>query len=176
MGFLSRLFGSSKSQPRVLAHVAFDGAIRVIETPTSDGWKIAEDHRSGDGFTVRVLKYVLPLQPMPLALLAKIYTSAEAPPEPASTDWRTTFQALFSSFTNVETTATTQLTMTASLPATQAIIDGIGAEPAVEIRIRERRAVLGTQQFIVTAMGDRSAFEQHAVEIEQWFSTCAFVP
>jgi hypothetical protein len=181
-GFFSRLFGASspaKDRPRILVHVAFDGAIRVFETPTSEGWQAAEDQRQGEDFTVMVLKYILPMEPMPLGLLAKIYTmdgGCQPPQDPSSTDWRAEFQALFSSFSNVETRASKQLTMTDSLTATEAVIEGVGADPAVPLRVRERRAVLGNEKFIVTAIGSPAAFDQHAGEIEQWFSTSAFVP
>lgn len=182
MSFFSRLFGSSppaRAQPRLRAHIAFDGAIRVFETPTSEGWQIAEDQRRGADFTVMVLKYILPMEPMPLALLAKLYTAdgGAAPPRaPATVDWQSAFGSLFSSFSNVETRVSKQLTMTDALPATEAVLDGVGADLAVPLRIRERRAVLNHEEFIVTAMGSPTAFEQHAAEIEQWFSTSAFVP
>jgi hypothetical protein len=182
MGFFARLFGgssSSKQRPRILAHIAFGGAIRVFETPTSEGWRNTEDQRQGEDFAVMVLKYILPMEPVPLALLAKTYTAqgAGAPPQdPSSTDWRAAFQALFSSFSNVETRGSKQLTMTDSLAAVEAVLEGTGSNPAVPLRIRERRAVLGNEQFIVTAMGSPTAFEEHAGEIEQWFSTSAFVP
>jgi hypothetical protein len=182
MGFFTHLFGgssSSKQRPRILAHIAFGGAIRVLETPTSAGWQNAEDQRQGEDFTVMVLKYILPMEPMPLALLAKIYTAqgAGAPPQdPSTTDWRAAFQTLFSSFSNVETRGSQQLTMTDSLAAVEAVIEGTGSNPSVPLRIRERRSVLGNEQFIVTAMGSPAAFEGHGEEIEQWFSTSAFVP
>jgi hypothetical protein len=183
MGFFSRLLtsasGKAHHQPRILAHIAFDGAIRVFESPTSEGWQNSENHRAGDGFTVMVLKYILPMSPMPLALLAKIYTvegTRDPPEDPKTTDWRAAFQALFSTFSGVETRAAKQLTMTDSLDAFEAVLDGIGAEPAVPLRVRERRARLGSEQFIVTAMGSPVAFEEHADEIDRWFSTSAFVP
>jgi hypothetical protein len=182
MSFFSRLFRSSppaQTQPRIRVHSAFDGAIQVIETPASDDWQIAEDQRRGADFTVMVLKYILPMEPMPLALLAKIYTrdgGAAPPQDPATLDWQSVFGALFSSFSNVETRVSTQLTMTSSLPATEAVLDGVSADLGVPLRIRERRAVLNQEEFIVTAMGSTAAFEQHAAEIEQWFSTSTFVP
>jgi hypothetical protein len=130
MGFLSRLFGRSSSvrqQPRIVAHSAFDGAIRVFEVPTSEGWQHAEDQRRGDDFTVMVLKYILPMEPMPLALLAKVYTlEGGSPQDPTTMDWRAAFQALFASFSHLETRASKQLTMTASLDAVEAVLDGVG--------------------------------------------------
>ncbi len=182
MSFFSRLFGSSspaKAPSRIRVHIAFDGAIRVLETPASEGWQIDEDQRRGADFTVRVLKYILPMDPMPLALLAKIYSvegGAAPPRDPATLDWQSVFGALFSSFSNVELRGSQQLTMTDSLTATEAVLDGVSADLAVPLRIRERRAVLNHEEFIVTAMGSTAAFEQHATEIEQWFSTSAFVP
>ena len=181
MGFLSRLFGGSSSArqpPRIVAHSAFDGAIRVFEVPTSAGWQSAEDERRGNDFTVVVLKYILPMEPMPLALLAKIYTLEEeaAPQDPTATDWRAAFQALFASFSNVETRASKQLTMTGSLDAVETVLDGVGVEPAVPLRVRERRSILGHEEFMVTAIGSPAAFAEHADEIERWFSTSAFVP
>lgn len=126
-----------------------------------------------------VLKYIFPMSPVPLALLAKIYAvddGRQKPQDPRQTDWREVFQPLFSSFTAVQTHPAQQLTMKSSLEAMEAVIDGVGAEPAVSLRVRERRAVAGQEQFIVTAMGTPGAFEEHASEIESWFSTSAFVP
>lgn len=172
MGFLARFF--PKTKPRIVADVAFDGAIRVLETPDSSDWRISEDRRDGDGFSVRVLKYVLPLQPMPLALLAKIYELTEAPP--TKTDWRAVFASMFSEIVDVSETAVTQLTMAASLPAEEVVMNGVGAEPRVPLRIRERRSVSGHQQFIVTAIGTPEAFDERKADIDRWFETSAFVP
>src|SRR5438105_14163267 len=92
MGFLSRLFGSGKDQspPRIVTHEAFDGAIRVIESPAgwSPEWEASEEQREGDGFNVIGLKYVLPLAPRRLILRAKIYTLSEPPPDSRNTDFR----------------------------------------------------------------------------------------
>lgn len=126
-----------------------------------------------------MLKYVLSMQPLPLALLVKSYTlevGSSPPGDPSTTDWRKIFQALFSSFTSVETQASKQLTMTNSLDAVEAVIDGMGTQPAVPMRVRERRAVMGNEQFIVTAIGSPAAFQQHGDEIDRWFSTSAVVP
>ncbi len=180
MGWFSRLFGTAgSSRPRIVAHLAFDGAVRVLEAPTSEGWRSAEDERRGEDFSVKVLKYVLPLDPVPLALLAKVYAlegAAEPPPDPKSTDWRAAFDALFASIGSLETREARQLTMTSELPAFEAVLEGTGRQPAEPLRLRERRAVSAREQFIVTAMGAPSAFVAHAEEIERWFATSAFVP
>jgi hypothetical protein len=183
MGFLSRLFGGGKPPPKwapsVVAHLAFDGAIRVIETPRGEGWQRFEESRQGDGFTVMVLKYILPATPAPLALLAKIYTNAEdrPPPEdPSATDWRQIFRPLLSEISSVTTLATRQLTMTRALPAWEAVIDGTGADSGLPLRIRERRAVLERELFIVTVMGSPGLFQAHAGEIDRWFDNTTFVP
>lgn len=175
MGFFSRLFGTKAPAPRVIAHVAFGGAIRVIESPTSDAWEVAENERSGEDFTVRVVKYVLPMEPAPLALLAKIYTGSAVAEPPERTDWRAVFGSLFSEISSVETKAATQLTMKGSLGGVEALLSGTSAD-GVPIRLRERRSVQGREQFIVTAMGPADAFAAHPDEIERWFSTSAFVP
>jgi hypothetical protein len=180
MGFLSRLFGvkaPAKWEPAVIAHAAFDGAINVIETPRGEGWKQFEESRQGEGFTVMVLKYILPVQPAPLALLAKIYTNDEgwAPPEdPATTNWREIFRALLSDISGVTTLATRQRLMTHAIPATEAVIDGLGADSGLPLRLRERRAVLGRELFIVTAMGSPALFEAHAGDIDRWFDSATF--
>jgi hypothetical protein len=183
MGFLSRLLGRGKPpakwEPPVVAHEAFDGAIRVIETPRGPGWERSEDGRRGDGFTVMVLKYILPATPAPLALLAKVYTNAEdrpPPDDPAATDWRRIFGPLLSEISNVTTLATRQLTMTKALPAWEAVLDGVGADSGLPLRIRERRAVLARELYIVTAMGSPALFETYAGDIDRWFDSAAFVP
>jgi hypothetical protein len=187
MGLLSRLLGRDKgarTPPEqrpfdVVAHVAFEGAIHVIETPLGKDWQHDEDARDGDGFTVMVLKYLLPASPTPLALLAKIYTTSAgfAPPQdPALTDWRAIFGPLFAEI-SVAAQATHQTTMQGTqLPACEAIVDGTGADSGAPLRVRERRAVLNEEQFILTAMGTPDLFDAHAVDIENWFSTAAFVP
>ena len=188
MGFLSRLLGGGKAtrpppeqrQFDVIAHVAFEGAIHVIETPLGKDWQHDEDAREGEGFTVMVLKYILPAAPTPLALLAKIYTTSAgfAPPQdPALTDWHAIFGPLFAEISGVAAQATHQTTMQGTqLPACEAIVDGKGADSGAPMRIRERRAVLNEEQFILTAMGTPELFAAHADDIENWFSTAAFVP
>lgn len=119
MGFLSRLLGGGKTPRKqrpfdVIAHVAFEGAIHVIETPLGKDWQHDEDAREGDGFTVMVLKYILPASPTPMALLAKIYTTTAGytpPEEPALTDWRAIFGPLFAEISNVAIEPTHQTTM-----------------------------------------------------------------
>jgi hypothetical protein len=183
MGFLSRLLGGGKPPPRwepsVAAHEAFDGAIRVIEAPRGPGWERAQESRQGDGFTALVLKYILPVAPAPLVLLAKIYTNAEdrpAPEGPATTDWRAIFRPLLSEISSVTTLATRQLTMTKALPAWEAVLDGVGADSGAPLRIRERRAVVDRELFIVTAMGSPALFAAHAADVDRWFDGTAFVP
>jgi hypothetical protein len=183
MGFLSRLFGGAKPPapwtPRVVDHVAFDGAIRVIETPRGEGWTYTEESREGEGFTVMVLKYILPASPAPLALLAKVYTHADgwAPPaDPSTTNWRQVLRSLFSEISGLSTMATRQLTMTRALPASEATLDGIGADSGLLWRLRECRAVLDRELFIVSVMGTPALFETHAADIDRWFDSAAFVP
>jgi hypothetical protein len=177
------LLGGSKPEakwePSVIAHTAGDGAIRALDVPRGPGWEHAEDARQGDGFTVVVLKYILPATPAPLALLAKIYTNDEGEPlpeDPAATDWRRIFRPLLSEISSVTTLATRQLTMTKALPAWEAVIDGVGADSGAPLRIRERRAVLDRELFIVTAMGSPALFDAHAGEIDRWFDSTALVP
>lgn len=180
MGFLSRRRGGDKrAAPGLVAHVAFDGAIRVIETPRGDGWQHSEQSREGDGFTVLVLKYILPAAPAPLALLAKIYTFGEdrTPPEdPATTDWRGVFRPLLSEVSDLRILATRQLTMTKALPSWEASLDGLGADSGTPLRIRERRAVVDRELFIVTAMGSPALFRAYAADIDRWFDSAAFTP
>jgi hypothetical protein len=183
MGFFSRLLGGAKPpakwEPSVIAHTACGGAIRVLEVPRGSGWEYAEDERQGDGFTVLVLKYILPATPAPLALLAKIYANDEdrpPPGDPAATDWRQIFRPLLSEISSVTTLATRQLTMTKALPAWEAVLDGLGADSGAPLRIRERRAVVDRELFIVTAMGAPALFEAHAADIDRWFDSAAFVP
>jgi len=183
-----KLLGSKAAPPArlakgrfsVISHVAFDGAVRVLEAPLDEGWEYDEAQREGDGFTVMVLKYLLPASPTPLALLAKIYTIAPGytPPEaPERTDWRMAFGPLFAVIENVAVQTTTQTTMAGtSLPACEAIVDGPGGDAGASLRIRERRAVLAEQQFIVTAMGPPELLAAHAADVEKWFATAVFVP
>ena len=57
MGFLSRLLGGGKAAPtppaqrpfEVVAHVAFEGAIHVMETPLGKDWEHDEDARGPGG-------------------------------------------------------------------------------------------------------------------------------
>jgi len=179
MGFFSRILGirPKPAKPSIIAHEAHGGAIRVFETPLGEDWGYQEDSREGDGFTVMVLKYVLPATPTPLALLAKVYTHHPASaPEPRAPEWREALGVLFSSIATVDARDATQTTMTGSLPAWEAIIDGVGAEPVAPLRIRERRSVLGRELFIVTAMGPPDMFAAQAQDIDNWFSSSAFVP
>lgn len=124
-----------------------------------------------------VLKYILPNQPTPLVLSAKIYTNhPNAAPEPSEPDWREALGALFSSIATIEARSTQQTTMTSSLPAWEAVIDGVGADPVAPLRIRERRSVLGRELFIVTAMGPPDLFASHSQAVDNWFASSAFVP
>lgn len=192
MGFWSRLLGRLPGRPAgaparlakgrfsIISHVAFGGAVRVLEAPLGEGWEYDENQREGDGFTVMVLKYLLPASPTPLALLAKIYTvqPGYAPPEePERTDWRAAFGPLFATIDNVAVQAAQLTTMGGTLlPACEAIVDGTGSGSDAPLRIRERRAILGAEQFIVTAMGPPDLFAAHAADVDQWFATAAFVP
>ena len=192
MGVLSKLVGKLLKSPAappprlakgrfsVISHVAFDGSVRVLEAPLDEGWQYDEAEREGDGFKVMVLKYLLPATPTPLALLAKIYTiePGSTPPEdPERTDWRAAFEPLFAVIENVAVQPARQTTMAGtSLPAYEAIIDGPSGDEGAPLRIRERRSVLGEQQFIVTAMGPPELVAAHAIDVEKWFATAVFVP
>lgn len=180
MSFFSRIFGTrNPPAPAIVAHVAFDGAVRVIEAPTEEGWEYAEDGRRGEGFTVMVLRYVRIAPPMPLALLAKIYTfdpAGDLPEDPRETDWRTELGPLFASIESVDAREATQLTMRRSLAGVEALVDGMGEDPREPLRIRERRSVAHHEQMIVTAMGSPGAFEELGPTIDRWFDTSAFKP
>lgn len=145
-------------KPRIVAHEAFDGAIRVLEAPGSADWKVSEVRDDGDGFTVRMLKFERPK----LELTAKIYTLTNGvePVAPERTDWRSIFAAMFTTITSV--------TM---LAPNEAVIDGESETP---LRVRERRTANAHQQFIVTALGSPKAFEDRADDIERWFATVTF--
>jgi hypothetical protein len=161
----------------VVVHEAHGGAIRIFETPRGAGWGFVEETREGDGYTVMVLKYLLPATPTPLVLLAKIYTHApDVTLEAGPPDWRDALGALFSSMTTLDAIDTTQTTMTGALSAWEAVIDGVGADPVAPLRIRERRSVLGRELFIVTAMGPPSLLDVHTSDVESWFASSAFVP
>lgn len=165
-------------EPTTVVHESFGGAIRIFETPRGKEWIYREDAREGDDFTVMVLKYVLPSTPTPLVLLAKIYTnekdqSAEAAQVP---DWRKLLGSLFSTVATVDARETKQTTMSSELPAWEAVIDGIGANPAAPLRIRERRSILSHELFIVGAIGSPELFAAHAETIDKWFESSAFVP
>jgi hypothetical protein len=177
VGFFSRILGARPPQLSVVVHEAFEGAIRIFETPRGNGWQYREDARQGDGFTVMVLKYWLPATPAPLTLLAKIYThDPGVAQDPLPPDWRNILGPLFSSIATVETRQTSQTTMSGSLPACEAVIDGEGSNPVAPLRLRERRAVLGHELFIVGAVGPPDLFASQAEDIEKWFESSAFVP
>ncbi|UJR81661.1 hypothetical protein [Sandaracinus amylolyticus] len=179
MSFFSKIFGRRDPLPRIVAHTAFDGAVRVIEAPTEDGWDHAEDARRGDGFTAMVLRYVRIAPPEPLALLAKIYTlepTRDLPEDPRATDWRAAFGPLFATIESVEVRDATQLTMKRALPAIEALVNGIGTDHGTPLRIRERRSVAAREQLIVTAMGSPRAFQELGPTIDRWFETSAFAP
>jgi hypothetical protein len=129
---------------------------------------------------VMVLKYLLPASPTPLALLAKIYTTEPGytPPEdPERTDWRMAFGPLFAVIDNVSVQTTHQTTMAGtSLRACEVIVDGPSGDEGAPLRIRERRAILAEQQFIVTALGPPELLATHAADVEKWFATAVFVP
>jgi hypothetical protein len=66
--------------------------------------------------------------------------------------------------------------MTKALPAWEAVLDGVGADTGAPLRIRERRAVVDRELFIVTAMGSPALFQAHAADVDRWFDSAAFVP
>jgi hypothetical protein len=168
------MLGRRRPKLSVVVHEAHGGAIRIFETPRGEGWGYQEDAREGDGYTMMALKYLLPVRPTPLLLQAKIYTH-DAAPEPKAPDWREDLGGLFSSISTLESRDTTQTTMTSSLPAWEAVLDCVGADPAAPLRIRERRSVHGREVFIVTAMEPPEMFAAHAQDIENWFAGSAFV-
>ncbi len=178
MGLLSRILRTSeKKAPRIRFQEAFDGAIRVYEAPTGPAWSCEEDIREGDGFVVLVLKYILPGDPLLTVLYAKRYLLHEdlgAPPDPSSTNWLAEFDTLFTSAPTVTTANTEQMLMRGTLRAVEAVLDGESREHVLPMRIRERRATAGQQQFIVTAIGPKEAFDIHEEVIRSWFGTCAF--
>lgn len=179
MEWFKKLFGQSKgeSEPalKIVVHEAFDGAIRIFEAPVEPGWGYTEDERSGDGFTVMVVKYMLPAEPFPLVLVAKIYTLAYPPEVPADTDWPEAFDTLFSRIDACDVNAARQLTMKTELPATQAVVTGLDTQGA-PIVVRERRAILANEQFVVTAIGPADTVLANVAVIDRWFANVAFVP
>lgn len=177
MGLFSKLFKKAEpKQHKVLVHEAFGGAIRVFESPTDEAWQVYEDSREGDGFVVMVLKYVLPTQPAPLVLLAKIYTLDYAPEPPSEANWAVDFEPLFAGEPAIDVVQSEQLTMQTKLPAYEASVVGPAADYDGILKIRERRSVKEQEQFIVTAMGPSEVFDAHPGDIEKWFENSTFVP
>lgn len=170
--------GTPMKVPKLRAYEAFNGAVRVLEAPAGKAWEVDEDGRQGQGFLAMSLRFIRPAEPAPMALLAKIYTLIDGtkPNDPAATDWRSAFAPLFASIDRVDVTTTEQLTMESSLPATEVIVEGVSADGGFPLRIRERRAVLGNEEFVVTAMCAISLLERFAGHIDAWFDTVAFVP
>jgi len=185
MGLLSRLLGgrrgaTERTRFSIIAHVAFEGAIHVTEAPVGAAWEYDEDERDGDGYWAMTLKYILPEAPSPLALLAKIYTikrGFQRPALPGASDWRESLGPLYAEITSLAAQPAIQTTMKGTtLTAVEANVDGPRAESGAPLHIRERRAVLNEELFIVTAMGTPEQFAAHASDIDRWFSTVAFVP
>ena len=181
MGWFDRWFrpktpAETPRKSEIRVHEACGGAIRVFGVPTDPAWQSGEDQREGDGYVVQVLRYILPDQPSPLALLAKVYTLDDgAPEDPGDTDWRASLGGLFDTIDDVATVPCTQTTMRSSLPAVEATVRGVGTEGEARV-IRERRAVLANEQFLVTAIGTPAQFEAHAEAIDGWFENAAFLP
>ena len=126
-----------------------------------------------------VLNYTREANPTPLGLLAKIYTvdpSRDAPEDPRTTDFRAEFAALFTTMSAVDLLDARQLTMQRSIGAAEVRIDGNGADQVSPLRISERRAVLGHEQLVVTAVGSIAAFQELQADIDRWFESVAFVP
>ena len=124
------------------------------------------------------LMYIRDAEPAPLVLLAKIFTLTDGrkPNDPSTTDWRAGFASVFSAIDRVDQVATTQGTLQDPLPATEVSVEGTSPDGEFTLCIRERRAVHGQEEFMVTAMGPRELFEQHAVRIDAWFTSVVFVP
>ncbi len=178
MGLFSRLSKITGAKaPAVRVHEAFNGAIRVYETPLGSEWSADEAFEEGDGFLKYVLKYKLPGEPLSMVLSAKLYVLHEdlgAPPDPASTAWSAEFATFFATAPTVATSTTQQLLMRGTLPAAEALVQGQSQAHALPLSIRERRATLGQRQFIVTAIGPSAAFAAHSSAIDAWFATSAF--
>ena len=179
MGWFSKLFGGESgapATPKIVVHEAFDGAIRVFEVPTADGWQYREDSRDGDGFSVMTLRYSHPGEPMPLVLMVKIYVLSGPAEAPEHTSWSEAFGPLFQGEPDLEVKTVEQRTMNATLPAAEAVLRGPARDVAGSLMVRERRASRGNEQFIVGAVGPVSAFEVHAGAISSWFETAVVVP
>lgn len=180
MAFFSGLFGGrNEGAPRVAVHEAFNGMIRVYGVPDVVDPEPVEEVREGDGFIVHVLKYHLDTGSIPLTLSAKIYAlhpDAGAPEDPSGTDWSGLFGVLFAAGPEVIISSSEQTTMTEQVPAMQATITGKERESGVRLRIRERRAVQGQLQMIVTASGPMDLLDMHQGSVSAWFDAVAFDP
>ncbi len=164
--------------PKFKEHQAFDGAVRIAQAPGGKAWRVVEDGREGQGFLAMSLMYIRDAEPTPLVLLAKIFTLTDGrkPNDPSTTDWRAGFASVFSAIDRVDQVATAQATLQEPLPATEVRVQGPSPDGEFTLCIRERRAVHGHEEFMVTAMGPRELFEQHAVRIDAWFASVVFVP
>ncbi|MBP9086834.1 MAG: hypothetical protein KBG15_11990 [Kofleriaceae bacterium] len=164
--------------PKFKGHVAFDGAVSIAQAPGGKAWRIVEDGREGQGFLAMSLMFIRDAEPAPLVLLAKIFTLTDGrkPNDPSTTDWRAGFASLFSAIDRVDQVVTTQSTLQDPLPATEVRVEGTSPDGEFPLCIRERRAVHGHEEFMVTAMGPRELCEQHAVRIDAWFASVVFVP
>lgn len=164
--------------PKFKEHQAFDGSVRIAQAPGGKAWRIVEDGREGQGFLAMSLMFIRDAEPAPLVLLAKIFTLTDGrkPNDPSTTDWRAGFASVFSEIDRVDQVATTQGTLQDPLHATEVSVAGTSPDGAFTLCIRERRAVHGHEEFMVTAMGPRELFEQHAVRIDAWFASVVFVP
>ena len=164
--------------PKFKEHLAFDGAVRIAQAPGGKAWRIVEDGCEGQGFLAMSLMFIRDADPAPLVLLAKIFTLTDGrkPNDPSTTDWRAGFASVFSEITRVDQTVASQPTLQAPLLATEVSVEGISPDGACTLLIRERRAVQGHEEFMVTAMGPRELWAQHAVRIDAWFASVVFVP
>ena len=164
--------------PKFKEHQAFDGSVRIAQAPGGKAWRIVEDGREGQGFLAMSLMFIRDAEPAPLVLLAKIFTLTDGrkPNDPSTTDWRAGFASVFSAIDRVVQVTTTQGTLQDPLPATEVSVEGTSPDGEFTLCIRERRAVHGQEEFMVTAMGPRELFEQHAVRIDAWFASVVFVP
>ena len=183
MGLFSKLFAGAEepalvAEPKIGAHIAFDGAIRVLEAPAGEGWRDDEIKRRGEGFKVIALKYVSNDAPVPLALAAKLYTHdpERPPPPPLERDWPALFQAMFAAPPIVTTRPGRLRTPARELAAVEVVLEGTGATPPGPLRVRERRAVVGREELVVTAFGPPSAFAAHERDVDAWFETAVFTP
>lgn len=177
--WLERVIGSKPAQPDpgapMVVHEAFGGAIRVFGAPVGSRWQSQERQREGNGFLSSTLLYLLPAQPAPMVLMAKVYTltDGERPARPDETDWTDALGSLFEHVEAVDVQEAEQVHMRGVLPAVQGTLRG-SAPDGWPLMIRERRAVFGPKQLIVSVMGPEPVVCSESDNVDSWFSETAF--